>query len=63
MKYSLQDLAATLVSLLLSGGIIALAVLQLEIPEGLWGAEGAVITWLFVRSTQAAVMSHNGHHD
>jgi len=63
MNYTLQDLAAALVSITIVSSITILAFYERVIPDGLMAGLGAAITWLFVRSAQAAVQTHNGHHD
>jgi len=49
-----HDVAAALVAVVLTIGIIILAVLELEIPSELGTSETVAITWLFIRSAQAA---------
>jgi len=49
-----QDLAASIVSISLVLGVIALAAMQVPIPSEMATSLGAAITWLFVRSTQQA---------
>jgi len=59
-----QDLAATIVAVVLVVGIIGLAVQQLPVPAELSTSLGSAITWLFVRSAQQAERDHtsNGDH-
>jgi len=49
-----QDVAATVVSVVIVIGIVALALLGKEIPPELSTAEGISLTWVFVRSAQQA---------
>jgi len=50
-RVSIQDLAAMFVSILLTIGLIYLAVLSREIPPSLTMALGSSTTWLFIRAT------------
>lgn len=52
--FSLQDVAATVATLLLVTGIIALSLYKIEIPDSMNSALGASTTWLFIRSAAAA---------
>jgi len=49
-----QDLAATVVSIVLVLAVVALAIQEKAVPSELGTALGAAITWLFVRSAQQA---------
>jgi len=51
---SLQDLAAASVSVILSIGLVALSLLEKEVPASLAYALGSSTTWLFVRTVQRA---------
>jgi hypothetical protein len=65
-RISPQDLAASLVSVLLAIGVVLLAFAGKEVPAELGMALGSAITWLFVRSaqraehTQARYLARNG---
>lgn len=54
MHYTPQDAAALIVSLVLVLGLVGLAALGKQIPAEIATANGAAITWLFVRSAQVA---------
>ena len=54
MGFSLQDLAAALVAVILTGGILALALTDRTIPGELAGPLGFAMGWLFTRSNIAA---------
>lgn len=62
MRFILQDLAATLVAVLLVSGIIALAALALPIPPELGPPLGAATTWLFIRGAQAVDVAKIQNH-
>jgi len=47
-----QDIAAAIVAIVVIAGEVALAMLHIEIPSELGTAQGAVLTWLFMRSAQ-----------
>lgn len=49
-----QDLAATVVSILLVLAVVMLSLTEKPVPSELGTALGAAITWLFVRSAQQA---------
>lgn len=49
-----QDLAATVVSILLVLAVVMLSITEKPVPSELGTALGAAITWLFVRSAQQA---------
>lgn len=61
MTYSINDVAAAVVSVILVLGAIVLAVLGRTIPSEVATGLGAALTWLYVRSTQL-VERHNGLH-
>jgi len=47
-----QDIAAAIVAILVIAGEVALSLLRIPIPSELGTAQGAVLTWLFMRSAQ-----------
>jgi len=53
-----QDLAASLVSLILVAGLVYLAAQGADIPASLAMALGSATTWLFVRASPPAVQIH-----
>jgi len=55
-----QDIAATLVAIMVIAGEVALSLLRIPIPSELSTAQGAILTWLFVRS---AIQSERIHTD
>lgn len=61
MRFTLQDFAATLVSVILALGLVLLALFGEAIPPELGTAVGTALGWLFARSAQAAVIT-NGNH-
>jgi len=62
VPWTLQDAAAALVSIILAVAVAALSLLSIEIPSALATGMGAAISWLFIRSAQAAngVKAANG---
>lgn len=50
MKFTLQDLTAAIVAIVLCVGSVALAILQRPFPPELNVALGSALTWVFVRS-------------
>jgi len=62
MKYSLQDLAATIVSIVIVCAIAVLAAFDKVVPDALMTGMGSAITWLFIRSAVTGERSENGHH-
>jgi len=53
-QYTLQDIAAAISTTVLILGLIALSLLEKEVPDAMNGALGASTTWLFIRSAAAA---------
>jgi len=51
---TIQDLAASIVAVSLTLGLILLSALAVDIPSEMSTSLGGAITWLFVRSTQQA---------
>jgi len=58
MRLSAADVAAMMVSIILTVGVVLLSVLEIDIPAEMSGPLGAATTWLFVRSVQQGA---NGH--
>jgi len=56
-----QDIAATVVAVLLTLGVIVLAVLTRPIPAELGPSLGAAMTLLFVRSAQMAAQQQDAN--
>lgn len=50
MKASTQDTAAAIVSIIIVIGVVVLAVVGRQVPDGLDTALGASMTWLYVRT-------------
>jgi len=63
MRYSLQDVAAALVSVIVAASLLVHAFKEVAIPSELHLLIGASITWLYMRSTQAAVMNNEARND
>jgi len=63
MQLTPQDVAACIVAVVIVIGIVVLALFSRPIPPELGIASGSAITWLFVRTTQAATYQaqRNGH--
>jgi len=59
--FSLQDVAASLVSVIIVIALSAHALTGAPVPAELSAFTGASITWLFVRSAQVAERSSSNH--
>jgi len=57
VKYSPQDTAAAVVSIVIVLGVVVLSAISKPVPSGLEIALGSAITWLYVRS--AAAVGHD----
>lgn len=58
-----QDLAAAASAFVITVGVVILGLLQLPVPDALSTAQGASITWLFMRSAQQAEHQLADNHD
>lgn len=62
MRLLPQDIAATVVAVVLTVGVTILGFYEKPIPGEMGSGLGAAITWLFVRSAQQAERERtNGH--